>query len=128
MNDRGLLKGGHARAFGQICYALCLGLVLLPSLSGVNVLRDDVIDYKQMICSSTLLRNGNMVISATVVDLKEQYTSRQVLWCFPTLDIEGGYWQAELQGNNKKLEGVFPERGPCHRRADDIIVLVADIQ
>lgn len=70
MNDRGLLKGGPARAFGHICYALCLGLVLLPSLSGVNVLRDDVIDYKQMICSSTLLRNGNMVISTTVVDLK----------------------------------------------------------
>lgn len=44
------------------------------------------------------------------------------------MDIEGGYWQAELQGNNKKLEGVFPERGPWHRRADDIIVLVADIQ
>ena len=107
---------------------LCLGLVLLPSLSGVNVLKDDVIDYKQMICSSTLLRNGNMVISTTVVDLKEQYTSCQVLWCFSTLDIEGGYWQAELQGNNKKLEGVFPERGPWHRRADDIIVLVADIQ
>lgn len=128
MNDRGLLKGGHARAFGHICYALCFGLVLLPSLSGVNVLRDDVIDYKQMICSSTLLRNGNMVISTTVVDLKEQYTSCQVLWCFSTLDIEGGYWQAELQGNNKKLEGVFPERGPWHRRADDIIVLVADIQ
>lgn len=91
---------------------LCLGLVLLPSLSGVNVLRDDVIDYKQMICSSTLLRNGNMVISTTVVDLKEQYTSCQVLWCFSTLDIESGYWQAELQGNNKKPEGVFSGKRP----------------
>ena len=45
MNDRGLLKGGRAGAFGHLCYALCLGLVLLPSLSGVNVLRDHVIDY-----------------------------------------------------------------------------------
>ena len=69
-----------------------------------------------------------MVINTTVVDLKELCTSRQVLWCFSTLDIESGYWQAELQGNNKKLEGVFPERGSWHRRADDIIVLVADIQ
>lgn len=41
--------------------ALCLGLVLLPSQSGVNVLRDRVIDYEQMICSSTLLMNVNRV-------------------------------------------------------------------
>ena len=78
MNYRGLLKGGHARAFGHIFYALCLGLVLSSSLSGMNVLRDDVIDYKQMICSSTLLRNVNMVLSTTVEDFKEQYTSCQV--------------------------------------------------
>lgn len=100
MNYRGLLKGGHARAFGHICYALCLGLVLSPSLSGMNVLRDDVIDYKQMICSSTLLRNVNMVLSTTVEDFKEQYTSG--LRCFSTMDIEGGYWQIELKKNNRK--------------------------
>ena len=68
---RGPLKGGHARAFGHICYALCLGLVLLLSLSGVNVLRDHVIDYKQVICSSTLLMNVYRVISTTVEDFKE---------------------------------------------------------
>lgn len=78
MNDRGLLKGGHARAFGHICYALCLGLVLLPSLSGLNVLRDHVIEYEQMICSSKLLMNVNRVVSTTVEDFKKQYTSCQV--------------------------------------------------
>ena len=71
MNDRGPLKGGHDRAFGHICYALCLGLVLLLSLSGVNVLRDHVIDYKQVICSSTLLMNVYRVVSTTVEDFKE---------------------------------------------------------
>ena len=44
----------------------------------MNVLRDDVIDYKQMICSSTLLMNVNWVVSTNVEDFKEQYTSCQV--------------------------------------------------
>ena len=78
VDDRGPLKGGHARAFGHICYALCLGFVLLPSLSGVNVLRDHVIDYKQVICSSTLLMNVYRVVSTTLEDFKEEYTSCQV--------------------------------------------------
>lgn len=53
-------------ALDWYCYRAC------------QALRDDVIDYKQMIRSSTLLTKVNRVVSTTVEDSKEQYISCQV--------------------------------------------------